>query len=71
MVVATGPPARRMRRDHLVAVLKGWQAVKRWKVAGLIAGCVVAGWLVAVAVTIGVMVKGGRLIEEASTEWED
>jgi hypothetical protein len=45
--------------------------VKRWRVAGLIAALGVAGWLVAVSVAIGVMVKGGKLIEEAQAEWPD
>jgi hypothetical protein len=45
--------------------------VKARKVAGLVAGIAVAGWLVAVGVAVGVLVKGGKLIEEGQAEWPD
>ena len=45
--------------------------MRPWRIAGLVAGVALAGWLAAVAVAVGVMVRGGRLIERASTEWDD
>jgi hypothetical protein len=41
---------------------------RRWKAAGAVAGITAAGWLAAVAVAVGVLVKGGKLIEEAQEE---